>query len=634
MMKEQNSNRAHVLIIIYTIVLILYPLVRANEGLYVADTTYSLSNFVFFDSMSGTWTIATFLANVCGYFLMHLPFGETMLGINIYTSLVVSITAIISFFILKKEINTHIVFAGEMLALSLCWCPTVILYNYLTYLLFTAGALLLYRAVLDDDKRKYVLSGFLLGINVLTRLPNVTEALLIVVLWYAGVIDHKSVKKMIQDTLMCIAGYLSGFLLIFAVICIRYSPAAYVGMIRNLFLMTDKAVDYKPASMVTAMFEDYLYAGRWIVFWIAGAVLCALVYLVVHRFTCAKKDNEVKQVRYANVICVILSLMIFGLVVRVCYGRGMFSFRYYEYGCMYFWAVILLLATTVISLIYMIRSTPVVTDTSEYRQKRILSLLVLIMIYVTCIGSNNGLYPIVNNMFVTAPYILWVLYDLAVSVYQRNRMAKREVQDKKTPGMIMSALVYVTAITLVLLVSGTFVQGIGFHFCNAFNDGIYGEKRDSFVDGYTRTAGIHTTAENAKSLKELMDYMYANKKPEDSVILYGDIPGLGYLLEMPSAISTFWPDLDSYNYAEWTDDINGIYGYFDGADKAEGDLPVIIVTLPVAAVEGGDPEAISYFGADSDKYLNDRKLSDLADIIHSFGYEQVYVNDRYAVYEK
>ena len=95
---------------------------------------------------------------------------------------------------LKKRMPAVLVFAGEMAALGLCWCPSVILYNYLTYLLMSAGMLLLYEGILQGNAayaascdaqpqqgtgaggyRYYVLAGVCLGANVAVRMPNVVQ---------------------------------------------------------------------------------------------------------------------------------------------------------------------------------------------------------------------------------------------------------------------------------------------------------------------------------------------------------------------------------------------------------------------------------------------------------------------------
>lgn len=640
---------------IYVLLLIAYPLVRAGRGLYVGDTTYSPANFTFHGSMSGTWTIATYLANVLGYIFTKLPGGATLLGLNVYTSLVVSLTALIVFFVLKKDINIHVLFIGEVLALSLCWCPTTILYNYLTYLLFTAGALLLYMAVCSDDEaaRKilFIAAGVCLGLNVFTRLPNVTEAALILVVWFAALIRGRKISNTLLDTLFCACGYVIGFAIPWTVVRYKYSTTAFTDMISNMFRMTEKATDYKPASMITAMFEDYAYAGKWIALWAAAMLICGVFYLALEMDT--KNRNAavfMKAYRYKDAIHAFFAVLMFGLIIRLCYGRGMFSFRYYEYGCMYFWAVILLLATTLIALFIIFKADPLCSGKEKWEHKRILSMIALIMIYITCIGSNNGLYPIVNNMFICGPYIAWVLWDAACALYRYSRGKSIAATDEADaaandtdaeakagtatpdPAELMNgrprtrAIIYAVTLTTSILFVGTFIQAFGFHMVNAFNDGINGEKLDSYVTGYARTDHIRTSAFNAQTLQGLMDYMYSHKTEGDSVILYGEIPGLGYILDMPSALTTFWPDLDSYNYFEWQRDLDAIT-----VEKADH-MPYVIVTLPVAALEGGDPDAIAFFGEEAAKYEDDRKVYDLISFILDNGYEQVYVNDAYAVY--
>ena len=128
--------------VLFPLLLTLYPLIGIRQGLDVSDTLYSLSNFQYFTTMDGTWMVATFLANVLGSLLMCLPFGGTLIGIYFYTSLLQSVTAVLVYRSLKKRMPAVLVFAGEMAALGLCWCPSVILYNYLTYLLMSAGMLL------------------------------------------------------------------------------------------------------------------------------------------------------------------------------------------------------------------------------------------------------------------------------------------------------------------------------------------------------------------------------------------------------------------------------------------------------------------------------------------------------------
>ncbi|MDE7232204.1 MAG: hypothetical protein K2N37_03925, partial [Lachnospiraceae bacterium] len=176
--------------VLFSVLLVLYPLVGINQGLNVADTTYSLANFQYFGQMKGTWMVATFLANAVGSLLMRLPFGGTLLGIYFYTSLVQSATALMVYLALRKRLPAPLLFVGEMLALGLCWCPSAVLYNYLTYFLMTAGMLLLYRGLTTvpgkaSGRLYFVAAGLCLGANVAVRMPNVVQAAFIRALWYA-----------------------------------------------------------------------------------------------------------------------------------------------------------------------------------------------------------------------------------------------------------------------------------------------------------------------------------------------------------------------------------------------------------------------------------------------------------------
>ena len=124
---------------LFPCILFIYPLLAANQGIDISDPMYSLTNFRFFPELEGTWALATYLANAVGFLLMKLPFGGTLLGINIYTRLLISAMALLAYFFLKGKMPAWIVFVGEMIAISYCWCTTTILYHYLTYFFFLSG---------------------------------------------------------------------------------------------------------------------------------------------------------------------------------------------------------------------------------------------------------------------------------------------------------------------------------------------------------------------------------------------------------------------------------------------------------------------------------------------------------------
>lgn len=113
---------------LFVIILAFYPLIRINQGLDVSDTAYSLVNFQYFPSADGTWQTATYLANAAGYLFMQLPKGDTLLGMNFYTGLIVSFIALLFYYTMRKKCR-HGLFLWEK-----CWlwvCAGVLRSSYI-----------------------------------------------------------------------------------------------------------------------------------------------------------------------------------------------------------------------------------------------------------------------------------------------------------------------------------------------------------------------------------------------------------------------------------------------------------------------------------------------------------------------
>ncbi|MDE6405696.1 MAG: hypothetical protein K2M20_08630, partial [Lachnospiraceae bacterium] len=372
---------------LFPAILLLYPFLTVNQGLDVADSTYSLTNFQYFDSMDGTWMVATFLANAAGWLFMHLPFGGTLLGVKCYTTLVQSATALMAYFGLRKGIAAPVLFLGEFLALGLCWCPSTILYNYLTYFLMTAAILLLYRGLTGGHAAAprrvcFIAAGLCLGANVAVRMPNVVQAAFILAVWYGIVLTFRQGggkaggspwagptadaekrnagkegagrgqlpwREMLAANGWCLLGYVVGFGVPLAVICVRYGVSAYPAMVQTMFAMTGQAVDYKPSSMLAGMLGDYIKGLYWLVFAGVCAAAAGLAFWVRERLYGAgmrigQQEREKiggqaggfskgrNTYRISGVMIKTAYFLLLLVLLRFYWGRGMFHFRYYEYG--------------------------------------------------------------------------------------------------------------------------------------------------------------------------------------------------------------------------------------------------------------------------------------------------------------
>ncbi|MCR5771346.1 MAG: hypothetical protein K6G87_08965, partial [Butyrivibrio sp.] len=229
--KFQNISE----LIIFPVLLVLYPFVAINQGIDISDVTYSLGNYQYFDLMDMDWKLSIFIPSLVGHLLTFLPGAGTMLGMKIYTTLFVVAIALIVYYALKTVIPGWMIFIGEWIAISLSWCPYVILYNYMTYLFMTLGLLFLLGGIMTYEGRKQNIllffAGLMLGANVLVRLPNVLEASFILILWFAGFLNKDKAGNTVRKTLICILGYVTGVLVPLIIAVSMYGIDAYLSML-------------------------------------------------------------------------------------------------------------------------------------------------------------------------------------------------------------------------------------------------------------------------------------------------------------------------------------------------------------------------------------------------------------------
>ena len=555
---------------ILTLLLLFYPLRKVNTGLDLMDAGYSLGNYRFFDTMDEVWKLATYLSNVTGWLLQCLPFGDTWIGMNCYTSLLIGGTAAVCYrFLLNRFKHKYLLFLGMVITLSLCWTPSTILYQYMGYLVMTFSVMLLYKALTEEKTYCFAIAGVLLGACVLIRMPNITYMALIIPVWYYAWICKKNV---IKQTGYCILGYVLGVVPGLIWIVIRYGLEAYPNMISSLFGMTEQATDYKPASMITAMVEDYLQYGIWLLAFVVYMGFGFVLFSVLKG-----KLEKTKKVLY---------IVGFAVLWRFSYGRGMFGLDYRKDFSIYKWAVVFLLAV-ILLCIY------VVLSAKSAREEKLWAVILLVIIWVTPLGSNNGTFPIINNMFLVAPVALCMFWRFC-QIY-RERFA------------LKSAVAY--------LIAGLALQSVLFGCVFVFHDVLpQGEKRVAVqISGSESTIGMYTVVDKNRTLDELGGYLSKNNLLEERVVLYGNIPAIAYIFDMEPAIFTTWMDLDSKELERLEVDLNSLSGRIERSEEK----PVVILSAKVSE----DLETTT-----------DSKLIAIREYMELHGYVQGFQNEEYRVF--
>lgn len=506
-------------------------------------------------------------------------------------------------------------FLSELLAASLCWCPTTILYNYLTYFFFNIGIVTLYLGLVKEKRVLLFFAGVLLGMNVLVRFPNLTEAALICSVWYYGYLQRKRVKDVLQETGVCLLGYLAGMGAVLLSIAVKYGVDEYTAGIVRLMQMPSEASDYSALSMVLTVLYDYKFSAKWLLQMLLLAAAGCLFSLIADRIQkrVGLPEKKANRNSFSGKYMGIIGKLLFSgsvlILFRWWHAIGVFNVKYYTYESMFQWVAVFLILI-IFTGIY------VVFSKKCSRNEKLSASMVLILIAMTPLGSNNHLYPNMNNMFLVFPF--GFLFFSRFLRYLRNG---RALLTRKAGYRI--SLFPVKAM-LAAFLAAVAVQALLFGAVFTFRDGMDGQKRDTKIEKNAILRGMVTNAALAEMIEDLTGYVEAEGLSDKSVILYGQIPAVSYILDMPPAISTSWPDLRSYNYAVMKEDMEKLRKH----PPAEGRPLIILATAgPERWIRGEvmSEEDIAYY-----------KLDEKWELLYSYmvdeGYERVYGNEEFVVY--
>ncbi|MCD7737840.1 MAG: hypothetical protein LUH58_02200 [Lachnospiraceae bacterium] len=518
-----SSNTATVTTVLLSVLLFLYTFRKVNVGIDATDTGYHFANFLYMDRMDSMWLFSTYLASKLGHFFTLLPGGSTLLGINIYTSLLPAVLAVFTFLFFSKCVGTPgwLSFLGVFMALNLCWCPTTCVYNYLTYLFFGAGIMLLWLGLTGNERKYLAAAGVLLGLNVLVRFPNLTEMSLIVAVWFYGLLKKKKFAEVAKDTGFCVLGYGAGMAVGLLQIHIQYGIDSYIQGIVRLFGMTDNAQDYTPYAMVYNLIQSYFGMGWWLYILLLAIVLGVLGFLIL-----PGKLEKVKKTGYF--VCCILLMAFF-------YSRGLFVFQFDSLSAVLGPTTLLMLATLVLAVAVLLMK-------SFSAEKKLLALIVIIIIGITPIGSNNQMTTTVNFMFLPLCFVLDTLWQLF-----GEKGAKGTIEPVLgKSGLRLSFNNYpVKAMSIVYLTLLLYLS-TGFGANYVFRDDTSNGDRTVQVESIDSLKGMKTSAVRAAQWEELGEFAADEEMSGSTAILYGNVPALSAYLKMPFLMSP-WPDLDSYS---------------------------------------------------------------------------------------
>lgn len=607
---------------VYVAFLVLYPMRHIHWGLDLWDTGYNYINFKYMDleHMDSMWYFSTYLANLVGHWMTKLPFGDTLMGMNFYTGLTVVGLALMGYYFCtrKMKISPWLTFIGIFIAESLCWSPTAVLYNYVTYLLVVACVLLIYKGITENKKWALFLAGACLGANILSRFSNLPQAGLILAVWGYGFLESRerqekgALKETINRTLWCIGGYLVGFGSFFASFAVKYGPMFYIESIMRLFGMTEDVTSYTPNSMLDFVMESFKTNSKWMLFMLKYAIVPIVIWMIIDFLYRHVKIVSEKQIIY-RAMTVVAYTITCGLAVfmirDLLYG-GYFDVYYRTYGCMLNPATTFMMLTMLIAIVQLFRK-------KVSKEEKLIGMLVALTLFFNSLGSSNGVFLAINNFFLAAPYTLWYCYlffrrgtnEIFTICKNGIKITKEGQEEEKGLRIYMHhfPLKCILGAFLGLFIIQVSIFGYTFYFAEA--TGVIDTSIE--VPNNDVLKGIKMAPDRAEWMYSISEYVNENGLEGRESIVYGLTSAVAYYLDTPPAFNA-WILLVSYLYEEMAMDMIELEAQIEAGEVE----PPIIIGEATHPVYEGEP-----------------KWDLLAQFMEKYDYEITFFNGKFIIWE-
>ena len=399
-----------------------------------------------------------------------------------------------------------------------------------------------------------------------------------VVIWLANFIPQMLLALLLAATLL-------------------YGSGTFGSMVSGVFGMAGSASDYTLGEMLLAIVDAYFHGFQWMLYMLL-CILPGIPFLII---------GEGRFLRLRKIVYCLCIPVLF----LVLYKWGMFNFKYFQKEAALQWGVVFLLVSLGVTVWMLF--TRMLDD-----EWRLIGCIALLIILITPLGSNNHIWPALNNLFFIAPVAFWMIFRFA-------RWGRTWLDTtKKVPLFPAKAMFSGMMIAF-------FVQALGVGCRYVFLDGESGEPRIYKVAANPVLHGMYTSEMNGETLEEISLFMTEHRAEFENkrLILYGNIPGLSYYLDKAPAIYTAWADLNTNSLEQLKEELQELTVSYGGNHE---DRPLVILSPQLAAYLSGEDDAIAWWGVDVESCEKDEKLKAIKEYMETGAYQQVFANEAFVVY--
>lgn len=597
-MKVVNSKLFAVFLIALSVV---YQVHCAIHGFDLTDEGYLMSIYQWFA------TDPAYAQGAGGYpltahwgSLLHGWLQGGILGMRLSGILIVALTEVVLYFYLRRTCNASMALIGIVIqAVFVAQDPKPFGYNTLTALIGFVALIIVMEGSLRHRFVLLLIGGFLLGVNVFVRLPNITGLAFLLIPIVANVSRKDGFEINTKRALLQVSMLLVGFVVALTltwqyiihlgadqqVIDLIYSIRGTLAgtsthgsgsMIQKYLGNYSMAIWFSLVFFITVIIGALSLKSRWKVVTLAGLVVA---FMVLYRNT-----YMLSNVLGDNILALMNGL---GIIGACCYLNKDVRMQ--------------VLATTAI-----------------------LSSLVFPL------GSDGGFQTMWIGTWLLLPVGLSGIYSFLSAAATSNTTATLLVGNGNTSAshtrLSLSAKNLQAGYFFALLVL-VFTVVVKIEHMSYYDPGNRLTKTTAIHS--QRAQGVYTSKERADIVNPLLDELKKHVKPGDVMLVYDSSPLLYYLTETRPFAGISWPCVfHGQPYVQ----------KFVAAEKESKQLPVVVMQYFVSSNKWSDALTSYYLlpeegGFDKDGMFSSKEMKlNIRRFISAHDYQVVWTNDYYKIF--
>ncbi|WP_411767747.1 hypothetical protein [Winogradskyella sp. A3E31] len=560
---------------------IFIQLILAFQGFDVCDDGFALTFYqqFFNDPSSVEYNFVYWLSGLFGGLWYQLFQGGGILWFKILALIVNSLTFSFAYLILKNYIKTSYLLIGLCMVLFANDFGFLVFYNnHLTALLSVLSVYFLHKGLVSNTARYVLFSGFIIGLNIFTRLPNLSQLALVLVIptWYY--IQSVSLKKSIRETGLFLAGSIVGILLVLALLIVLGQFGIMKNVLSTVFnLGTASDSGHNMNALLSGYFYNYLKVAKY-----TGALLGYLVLAVLVAI-------KFRRLVFIQMSIKIITAILFAIWIQKAAIHGIYGLGYIGiFGILLF--------------------------EKNNKALKLLTVMAFVLQFLLPFGSGGGMKSSgYMAIWLSIPLFFYALYNAPKWISANTKFIHN------------SEFFKIEIRTIATLFGVIFLcyKAYKMSFNAYFDQGPRWEKNYTINSDLAK--GIYTKERRAKIINDGLEHLKLFVEPNDYLLAYDKVPMLHFLTETRPYAYNSWP---------WIYDSDSFKDKLSEAENNIEELPVIIQQKFETIYKFSEPIS-DYMSLDreNDNFFNTSRTKVMLDFISRHNYKIVWSNDYFNIYK-